>query len=194
MRWVTRENVHLDRVASPWLIKRFVDPSATFCFVPWQHEHLAPPDAISFSLPGAKLGPHDDQGTTYAKIVQEYGISDPAALRVGRVVDLCVAHVLHGFRPDPADEDGQVAVGMLALAEGLALIERTDQALLDASFPSFDALYARYRMLAELARRCLAMPGGQDGRGPSARFELTRGLHDFLPPFPDAGQTPAREA
>ena len=180
MKWVTRENVHLDRVASPWLIKRFVDLDAEFVFVPWQKEHLAPADAIPFSMPGATLSPHDGNGTTYAKIMREYGIADQAALRVGHVVDLCVAYVLHGFRPGEADEDGQVAVGLLALAEGITLLVRTDQGLLDASFPSFDALYARYRMLEEARRLGLQMPGGSDGRGPSARFELTRDIHDAL--------------
>lgn len=191
MKWVTRENVHLDRVASPWLIKRFVDADATFLFVPWLQEHLAPDDAILFSMPGAALSPHDTQGSTYIKIVRQYRITDSAALRVGRVVDLCVACVLDGYRPDSTDEDGQVAVGLLAIAEGVTLLARTDQAILDASFPIFDALYVRYRMLAELERIGQPVPGGTDGRGPSARFELTRGLHDGLQAFPPAADQAA---
>jgi len=180
VKWVTRENIHLDRVASPWLIKRFVDTDAQFFFVPWKQEHLAPADAIPFSIPGTKLSPHDDQGSTYIKIVREYAVTDPAAIRIGGVVDLCVAYILKGYRPTPEDEDGQTSVGMLGLAEGITLLCRTDDAILGASFPVFDALHARYRMRAAMESRGLKMPDGSDGRGPSARFELTRSVYDDI--------------
>src|ERR1700691_2338669 len=64
MKWVTRDFVHLDRVASPWLIKRFIDRDAVFVFVPWGAEERRPADAIPFALPGAEIGPHDQEGTT----------------------------------------------------------------------------------------------------------------------------------
>lgn len=57
MKWVTRDYVHLDRVASPWLITRFVDPQAEFVFVPWGAEDQRAADAIPLALPGAELGP-----------------------------------------------------------------------------------------------------------------------------------------
>lgn len=52
MQWVTRQYLHLDRVATPWLITRFVDAEATFVYVPWKEEHLAPAGAMRFQSPG----------------------------------------------------------------------------------------------------------------------------------------------
>ena len=63
MKWVTRDFVHLDRVASPWLIKRFVDRDAEFVFVPWLEEDARPPDAVPLALPGGELSAHDAAGT-----------------------------------------------------------------------------------------------------------------------------------
>jgi hypothetical protein len=78
MKWVTRDFVHLDRVASPWLIKRFIDRDAVFVFVPWGKEDRRPADAIPFALPGAEIGPHDHEGTTFAKLLKKYRLDDPA--------------------------------------------------------------------------------------------------------------------
>lgn len=176
MKWVTREHVHLDRVASPWLIKRFVDPEATFVYVQWGQEHLAPADATPLAMGDGPLSGHDASGTTYAKILRHYQISDPAAVRIGRIIDLGVAYVLNGWRPEGEDEDGQVAVGLLALAEGMMLTRSDDDAILETSFTLYDALYARYRVLEVMDERAIKMPMGEDGRGPSAQFELMRGL------------------
>ncbi len=180
MRWVTRAHVHLDRVACPWLIRRFIDADAEFVFVPWRQEHLAPADAIPFSMPGAALGPHDAEGTTFAKMLRAHSLADPALLRIARVVELGVAHVVRGYRPAPDDEDGQVAVGILTFAEGFPLFHRDDLSILEASFPMFDALYARYRVLAAMADRSISMPDGSDGRGPTRRVETMRLIYDGL--------------
>ena len=54
MKWVTRSYVHLDRVASPWLIKRFIDKDAIFVFAPYGEEHFRPKDATAFAIPGGR--------------------------------------------------------------------------------------------------------------------------------------------
>ena len=174
MKWVTRQYVHLDRVASPWLIKRFVDPDAEFVFVPWLQEDRRPADAVPLGLPGAELGPHDAAGTTFAKIVAKYRIDDPAILRIARIINAGVDFVLHGFRPEPGDIDGQVAVGLVTLAEGMWLVHQTDNAILEGSFGIYDALYANFRTQAIVKAQSLTVPGHADGRGPSAGVEFLR--------------------
>ena len=174
MKWVTRDYVHLDRVASPWLIKRFVDPEAVFVFVPWLKEEQRPADAIPLGLPGAELGPHDADGTTFEKVVRKYRLDDAAIVRIGNVVRLGVDFVLHGFRPEPGDVDGQTAVGLVTLAEGLYLVHQTDDAILSASFGVYDALYANYRTKDIVHQRQLAVPGHADGRGPTSQVTFLR--------------------
>ena len=178
MKWVTREYVHLDRVASPWLIKRFVDRDAEFVFVPWLQEDQRPNDAIPFGLPGAELGPHDASGTTFQKIAAKYELSDPAIARLGHVIRAGVAYVLEGFRPGPDDVDGQIAVGLLAFAEGMALVQQRDNAILDASYVVYDALYANFRTHALVESQGLTVPGNLDGRGPSLEFEFRRSVYN----------------
>jgi hypothetical protein len=176
MKWVTREYVHLDRVASPWLIKRFVDTQAEFVFVAWLHEDRRPHDAVPFALPGAELGPHDADGTTFEKIAAKYQLHEPAIARLGRVVRAGVEFVLHEKRPAADDVDGQTAVGLVTISEGLWLIHNDDSAILEAGFTVYDALYANYRAQHTIATRNLTVPGHADGRGPSAQVEFLRAL------------------
>src|SRR5258708_32616166 len=90
MRWITRENVKVDRVACPWLIKRFVDPEAEFLFVPESEllaaaarEHATPSDATR--LPEAKLN-HRGEGGTFEAILEYFTLGDPALHRLGLIV------------------------------------------------------------------------------------------------------------
>ena len=175
MKWVTRDYVHLDRVASPWLIKRFVDKDARFVFVPWGEEDKRPADAIPLALPGAELGPHDAQGTTFEKIVAKYKITDPSIGEIAQVIHLGVAYVLEGYRPTPDDRFGQIAVGLLAYAEGVLLLNDDDNAILDASFPAYDALYANFRAHHLMKQKGAKLPAAQ-GRGPTLTTQFLRGL------------------
>lgn len=146
MKWVTTANVHFDRVASPWLIRRFIDPKAEFLFVKRGEENNRPADAIPIAIPGtAKLGPHDKEGPTFVKILHEYKLTDPALERMGHVVDKGVRFVLEKYRPPIDDREGQIAVGFLAFSDGMLLHEPSDQARLDASFVAYDALYALFK-------------------------------------------------
>jgi hypothetical protein len=145
MKWVTTANVHFDRVASPWLIKRFVDPNAEFVFVARDAVDTRPKDAIPLAIPGTKLGPHDENGTTFTKILREYKLDDPALKRMADVVEKGVGFVLNGYRPTADDRDGQIGVGFLAFSDGMILFKKNDQERLDASFVAYDALYALFK-------------------------------------------------
>ena len=173
MKWVTRDYVHLDRVASPWLIKRFVDPDAIFMFVPWGAEDPRPADAIPLALPGAELGPHDASGTTFQKILAKYKLADPALQRLGTVIAKGVDYVLHDFRPAAGDTDGQIAVGLLAVAEGMLLLHTDDARVLETSFVVYDALYANFRAHHLAAAQGRTIPEHQ-GRGPTLPTDFLR--------------------
>lgn len=177
MRWVTRDFVHLDRVACPWLIKRFIDPAAEFVFVPWGEESRRPADAIPFALPGAELGPHDAAGTTFDKLLAKYRLDDPALAAIARVVRAGVHFVLHGERPAADDEYGQMGYGLLAFSEGISLVERTDAAILAASRPIYDALYANFRAHHLMHEAGLTAPPAA-GKGPTNTVLMLRRLLD----------------
>ncbi|SRR5258707_1233551 len=144
MRWITRENVKVDRVACPWLIKRFVDPEAEFLFVPESEllaaaatEHATPYDATR--LPEVKLN-HRGGRCTFEAILEDFTLRDPALHRLGLIVRA-------------ADVKGQehVAVeglGLRAMAEGFALLGITDEERLRRQFPVYDALYAHAQQRA----------------------------------------------
>jgi hypothetical protein len=172
--------VHLDRVASPWLILRFIDRDAQFCFVPWGEEARRPADAIAFAIPGAEYGPHDERGTTFAKLRHGYQLTDPALATMEAVVTAGVNHVLHGYRPGPDDRLGQIAVGLLAIAEGMLLARRDDTAIIRDSMVFYDALYAQFRVEHAVESNRLQVPGHGDGRGPTSKVDFLRDVLDRL--------------
>jgi hypothetical protein len=177
MKWVTRDFVHLDRVATPWLIKRFVDHEAEFVFVPWGEEDQRPDDAIPLALPGAELGPHDEKGTTFRKVMTKYDLRDPALEAIAKVIHCGVDYVLHDFRPATDDVHGQVAVGLLNIAEGFLVIHRTDGDILAASFPLYDALYANFTVHHLIETKGVALPP-HAGKGPTAPTMFLRKIFD----------------
>lgn len=169
--WATRAYTHFDRTASPWLIKRFIDPQAKFVFVPWGRESEAPKDAIKFSMPGAELGVHDDAGTTFQKLINKYQLTDPGVLAMAKIINAGVAFVLKGARPAAGDVLGEMAFGLLALSDGLLLINPTDEANLAAGFVNYDALYATLRANQLVAEKGLTIPPpGTEGPGPKTKF------------------------
>ena len=119
MKWVTRDHVHMDRVASPWLIRRFIDPSAEFIFVPFARtrtspiDFVLPPDAIAFGIPGSELGPHDEHGSTFRKLLRKYSLDDAALEFMARIIESGVHHVFH-------HHDSGYSVAQLKHAEGVA--------------------------------------------------------------------------
>jgi len=149
MQWAITDRVHYDRVAAPWLIQRFIDRDASFVFVPrgmnvdeLREEGYLSGAAIPIGIPGARLGPHDDEGTLFEKVVREYDLDDPVLHLMGEIVSKGVDYVIYGFRPDSDDQYGQMAVGLLAFHDGMSIMESSDFHRLHRSYVLWDAIYA----------------------------------------------------
>src|SRR5207244_2993318 len=114
MKWLTRSHVHVDRVACPWLISRFVDNQAEFLFVPKTQidQVAAETGAIPFDAPGVELG-HVDGRCSFESIMVKYGLTDPALQRLARIVH--AADVAQDIDTDP------IARGLEAIATGFSL-------------------------------------------------------------------------
>ena len=138
MKWITRSHVHVDRVACPWLILRFVDSRAEFLFVPASRvEELAKSEgAIPFDSPGTELGHHGEK-CSFDAIVEKYGLKDKALLRLAQVV--------RAADTGKAQEE-PLAVGLEALASGYSLRFPDDQENLRRQFEVYDSLYAWCRL------------------------------------------------
>jgi hypothetical protein len=139
MKWVTRSHVHVDRVACPWLISRFVDSDAEFIFVPKnQVEKVAEETgAIPFDAPGVELG-HKDGKCSFEAIIEKYELTDKALIRLSKIVHAAdVAADLH------TDE---IAPGLEAIAVGYSLRFPDDLENLERQFEVYDALYSWCRL------------------------------------------------
>src|SRR5512144_1950040 len=88
MLWITRSHVHVDRVACPWLITRFIDNEAEFLFVPVSQIEAVAKErgAIPFDAPGVELGHGSDGRCSFESIIQKYGLKEPGLLRLARIV------------------------------------------------------------------------------------------------------------
>ena len=135
MKWVTRERAKVDRVACPWLIKNFIDPAAEFLFVPASDvlSTAAREQAYSFDAPGARYT-HRDSKCSFEVLVQEYELTDPALLRLAKIV--------HGADIPIDLWDSAEAPGLKAIAEGFNMIVVDDHQKLACEFAVYDALYA----------------------------------------------------
>lgn len=148
MRWVTRDHVHLDRVASPWLIRRWIDRDAEFLFIATGGPAEWPADAIPFGLPNVELSAHDAAGSTFRKILRRHSLEDSALNLLCEIVEEGIAWFLsgfHGLPRDPATLRHPEAIGLEALSQGMMYVAADDLRNLEASFPIYDALYARCR-------------------------------------------------
>ncbi len=151
MKWVSRDFIHFDRVVTPWLILRFVDPEAEFIFVPWGKEDERPADAIPYALPGVELGPHDAEGTTFDRVMAKYELGDPGLDLMAQVVRNGVNKTLFDIDP-PRDRGGGLMEGVMAAIEGLMLSSATDHETIARALPVLDGLYAMFRA-EDVARR-----------------------------------------
>ena len=137
MKWITRKNVKVDRVACPWLIRRFVDPEAEFLFVDEEKllETAHAEQAIPFDAPRileVKLNHRGDM-CSFEAIIADYNLQDPGLARLALIVRA-------------ADVKGQEAIapeglGLRAIAEGFATMRLPDEERLARGFPIYDALY-----------------------------------------------------
>lgn len=136
MRWITRARVKVDRVACPWLIRKFVDPQAEFFFVPVDQvlneaERLG---AIPFDVQGVELG-HHDQECSFEAILKKYNLTgDPALVLLGKIVN--------GADTDNTLYHQPEGPGLQAVAEGFRHLGfKDDHAINDAEWIVYDALY-----------------------------------------------------
>jgi hypothetical protein len=135
MLWVTRSHVHVDRVACPWLISRFVDNRAEFLFVPVTQieQSIKETGAIPFDAPGVELG-HVDGRCSFESIIVKYGLKEPGLMRLAKIVHC--ADVSEDIDKDP------FARGLEAIASGYSLRFPDDEENMAAQFEVYDALYA----------------------------------------------------
>ena len=135
MKWVTRMNAQVDRIACPWLIRRFIDQDAEFLFVPTEEVSAVAQreGAIPFDVKGAELG-HVDGRCSFESIMSKYQLTDPALRRLAKIV--------HG-----ADVSSDIAIvpeaaGLKAIAQGFGLTHGEDDLeKIRLETPMYDALY-----------------------------------------------------
>ena len=135
MRWVTREHPKTDRIACPWLIRKFIDPEAEIVYVPRDEvlDYAEREGAISFDAPGA-VYTHRDGMCSFETLIAAYEIDDPAVALMAKVVHGADVSEDVGITPESA--------GLAAIADGFALLGIDDQRQLALELPVYDALYA----------------------------------------------------
>ncbi len=135
MKWVTRERVHVDRVACPWLIKRFIDKDAEFIFVPRDTDPSTIKEGIPFDMKGVELG-HHGNNCSFDAFVEKYNITDPAVKEIQKIVHEADTEVEN---PSP------LAKALDVLARGYRMICKDDYETLEKEFYMYDALYAYFK-------------------------------------------------
>ena len=133
MKWITREHPRIDRIACPWLIKRFIDPEADFFYVPFNDvkEKAQQLNAIAFDILDVEFTRYKDQ-CTFDYIVKKYKIEDPAIHTL--------AVIVRGADTDRHDLAAEAA-GLWAISSGLVHICQDDHELLQKGMLIYDALY-----------------------------------------------------
>jgi len=143
VKWVTREFVHVDRTACPWLIKKFIDPQAEFIFVPTEKiEEIAKTQgAIPFDAPGVKLG-HRDGKCSFETIIEEHKLEDPVLHELAEIV-----HSADTRDTSLAPE----GVGLSAIMTGARFNVKDDFEAVEKAAYVYDALYSycRFKLLRE---------------------------------------------
>jgi len=134
LKWVTREHVHVDRTACPWLIKKFIDPKAEFIFAPTEkiEEAVKTARAIPFDAPGVELG-HRDGKCSFETIMEKYGLKDPVLLELAKIVHAADT------------SDTQVApegAGLSAIMTGARFNVKDDFDAVEKAAYVYDALYS----------------------------------------------------
>ncbi|HEU4791413.1 MAG TPA: chromate resistance protein ChrB domain-containing protein [Flavobacterium sp.] len=134
MKWITRERPKIDRIASPWLIKNFVDKEAEFIYVPFNQvlDKAKELDAIPFDIPNVEFTHYEEQ-STFDYIVKKYKIVDPAIL--------IIADIVRGADTDRHDIAKESA-GLWAISAGLSYNITDDYKLLESGMVIYDALYS----------------------------------------------------
>ena len=140
MKWITREHVKVDRVACPWLIKKFLDPQAEFVFVQAEKvmDEALRLGATPYDVPNVELG-HHGEDVSFNSILKKYNITDPALQLLGEIVRAADSHPSN---PHTAGE------GLRWIAHGFSALGLSDREILDREFIVYDALYAECKRRA----------------------------------------------
>ena len=139
MRWVTREKIKVDRVACPWLIRKFIDKDAEFVFLPDNTNWEAIQDGIVFDVPNCELG-HHGEDVSFDSILKKYRLSEPGLLLLA---DIVRAADSRPTAPHPAGE------GLRWIAQGFSALGLSDAEILAREFIVYDALYVECQRQAQ---------------------------------------------
>ena len=143
VKWVTREYVHVDRTACPWLIKKFIDPQAEFIFVPTEKidEVVKAQRAIPFDAPGVKLG-HRNGKCSFETIIEEYSLKDPMLHELAKIIH-------SGDTRDSAL--APEGIGLSAIMTGARFNMKDDFEAVEKAAYVYDALYSycKFKLLRE---------------------------------------------
>ena len=134
MKWITRSHAMVDRIACPWLIRKFVDSAAEFIYVP-ESQVLARAkdlDAVPFDVKDVELG-HRGEKCSFDAIIEKYELKDPALLEMAKIVRGADTEA-KGLTPESR--------GLAAFARGFRMISSNDHENLQKQFPMYDAIYA----------------------------------------------------
>ncbi len=133
MKWMTWENVGIDRMACAWLIRRFIDTEPEFLFIPRGLKPETQPDTQPFDIPGVLLSHHRGH-CTFHTMMREYHLDDPVLLRIARIID--EADIVQDALLEP------IALGLDAVCRGIRMVSQDDYAAFKTSYPLFEGLYA----------------------------------------------------
>ena len=137
-RWVTRERPKIDRIACPWLVRRFIDQDAEFLYVPASQVRFVADEktAVPYDVPGAELG-HEGERCSFDAFLKHYRLEgDPALRKLALIV-----RAADTGRPELAPQ----APGLLAISQGLSINYQNDHQMLEQGMVVYDALYASCR-------------------------------------------------
>ena len=139
MKWVTRSHVHVDRVACPWLITRFIDSEAEFIYVAKNQveQVVKETGAIPYDVPNVELG-HKDGKCSFESIIEKYELTDPALLRLAKII--------HAADIESELHTDKIATGLEAIATGFSVRFPDDLENLEKQLEVYDALYAWCRL------------------------------------------------
>jgi hypothetical protein len=135
MKWMTRDRVKVDRVACPWLIKKFVDPDAEFVFLPQETDWASIQDGTVFDVASCELGHHGEE-VSFDAILKKYRLADPALSLLAQIVRAADS------RPSKPHSAGE---GLRWIAHGFSALGLSDHEILDREFIIYNALYAECR-------------------------------------------------
>ena len=133
-RWVTRERPKIDRIACPWLVRRFIDPDAEFLYVPAEEVRKAAKekDAVAYDIPDVAFS-HEGERCSFDAFLKHYRLKDPALDELALIVRGADTGRL-GLAPQ--------AAGLAAISLGLSILHKNDLEMLEQGMVMYDALYA----------------------------------------------------